>query len=432
MIRRVYQFADVPLTIGNQYVNFPQDTQWMGEIGSYTHSYKRYATSHRFVHQPTVISFEGDLIYDGSFLPSHIEQKLRSYIGITDTLIIYALPNDYPHQFDLCQPCDSCIDCQVIWLSAPSVLTSVNVSGDVDNGFKINLSFTLMDYFYPLNKLVWKYNGNYAQDYDVRELPPTVDEIKEEINCYPTCADLFTDCVSCRFFSRLNYDTFDAIYNPDTWEALANDKCCDYRYLYASNFQPMIKSFRTVPWDTGTGSVIDFTLSWTFNINPSIWGAPLSSIYAIAPINQDANSGFPQYGYDFIAYDQRNIKITNQYNFGTITKTEVSTIDFYNIDYNPSVGKEVMFIGNVALNSNGVMYRPSFVYNVTTKQVVSNVHPVSIYPSFSPGQLYPTRNKITVKMGNANSITSNPAIEPNPSFSYQSYSIAYIHLFRRV
>lgn len=420
MIKRVYQFADIPLSIGNQAVHFPQNTSWAGDIGSYTHNYKRYATSHRFVHQPTVITFEGDLIYDGSFLPAHIEQKLRSYVGITDTLIIYTLPNDYPPQFDLCKPCETCIDCEVVWLSSPAVLTSVDVSGDADNGFKINLSFTLMDFFYPLNKLIWSYDGNHVQDYDSRELAPTVEEIIDLLNCYPRCNDLFTDCISCRFFSRKNYNTIDSVYNPDTWEAFANDECCDYRYLYAENFETM----RLLNNSTSLNGSSDFEGdSKIFNIDSRKWGALPSSIYAFKGMTTNGRYKASCYR----ASANSKLVIENTYNFGTVTKTErTEVLGFGGVDE-----ETILVVGNVSYYDSTLdkLFRPVMYYDIAT-QSVYDVHLAVTYPSFAPGQLYPSRNKVRVFTEFDWELI--PDCEGGSSWTQGYLGYAYIHLFRRV
>jgi hypothetical protein len=417
MIKRIYQYADIPLTIGNQAIFTPQDTQWAGDIGTYTHSYKRFANSHRFIHQPTVLTFEGELLYDGTFLPAEIEQKLRSYIGFTDTLIVYTLPNDYPPQFDLCKPCDTCIDCEVMWLSAPSVLTSVSVSGSPDDGFKINLQFTLMDFFYPLNKLIWQYNGNYVQDYDVRELATEVADIRELLNCYPRCNDLFTDCISCRFFSRRNYTTLDAVYNPNTWEAFASDECCDYKYLFAQNFQPMVGI------DSGIFNRPSslYVPPQIFQIDPKKWGALPSSIYAFRNLGL-APSCMKLSG-DTYLY------IENTYNFGTVTKTETTVISLDSLPNSPYA----LYVGNVSYydSASGNMFRPAIQADVTTGTIV-DIHPLVTYPSFAPGQLYPSRNRVKIYTGEIDIVDAGLGCEPPLEWEGGGLEYAYIHLFRRV
>jgi hypothetical protein len=421
MIKRIYQYADIPLTIGNQAVFMPQTTEWAGDIGTYTHSYKRYANSHRFIHQPTIATFSGDLIFDGTLLPAEIEQKLRSYIGFTDTLIVYTLPNDYPPQFDLCQPCVECIDCEVVWLSSPAILTSVGVDGSPDDGYKINLSFTLMDFFYPLNKLIWQYNGNYVQDYDSRELASTVEDIVDLLNCYPRCNDLFTDCISCRFFSRRNYNTLDSVYNPDTWEAFANDECCDYKYLFAQNFEQMQTVNGVTSFVTGF-----FAPEKIFQIDPKKWGALPSSIYAFriptGSLNTTCN----------VMNDDVYINIENTYNFGTVTKTEITKIPLNAV----GSGDNILLVGNVSYYDETLdsMFRPAMGVNLSTGEVFDS-HPLITYPSFSPGQLYPSRNKVKIytDVWDASDFHERfPGCEDTGNYTQGFLEYAYIHLFRRV
>lgn len=400
MLNRIFQFANIPLTIANQAIFYSQNSTWSGEVRDYIQNTRKFSNNHRYMHQPTVLTFNGDLIFDGTRLPGHLEQLLRSMVGTPDTLICYALPNEYPPQFDMCKPCESCCDCEMFWLSAPAVLTSVNVdkNGDFYSGYKIELSFTLLDFFVSLDPFVWSYTGDFRQD--TKEIEISVPDIIDiaDNNTFPNCQTLFTDCPSCKFFARTNYVSNVNLpfiqFSTSVWSAIGNTaNACKYPNAFSPSGTPILLLPAAEPY----GKIYDVF------VDSALWGAPPISYYAINFSDLASSTNVLT-----LTTSDVRVQIINEYTNANYKKTE-ETFLYLNdlkdqliaLGTNLRAGDEIYF-GNINIydKSTEEFYRPAFVYRATLNdgfQGMIAVHPRITYSGFAPGQIYPTRNKITVK-----------------------------------
>lgn len=399
MINRIFQFANIPLTIANQAIFYSQDTVWSGSVGNYIQNTRKYSNNHRYIHQPTTLTFSGELIFDGTRLPGHLEQQLRSIVGTPDTLICYVLPNEYPPQFDLCQPCNDCCNCEMFWISAPAVLTNVSVNkDDFYNGFKIELSFALLDFFVSLSPFIWSYTGDYRQD--TKEIEVSNLELSAiiENNEFPNCETLFTDCPSCKFFSRTNYISDINLpfiqFNTNVWSTIGNtSNDCKYVNAFSPTGTPIILLPAAQPY----GMVYDVF------IDPSLWGATPISYYAIYFSDLASSTNVLT-----LTTSDVRIRILNEYTNANYLRSEETFLYLNDLaDQLIALGTnlragDIIYAGNINIYDKGTdeFYRPAFVYRTTSNdgyQGILPVHPKFTYSGFSPGQLYPTKNKITVK-----------------------------------
>jgi len=419
VITRIYQFADIPLTLANQAVFPNQDTQWAGGVGTYTHNYKFYGIGQRYINQPTELTFSGRMIFDGTFLPGRLEQKLRSYVGLRDALICYVLPNDYPAQLDLCESCSDCCKCEIIWVNAPAILSSVNVDrSDYEAGFTISLTFKLLNLFSPLNPYLWAFDGNIAPD--LTEAANVGGNTR--LYCLPTCEEMFSKtCIGCNFFSKRNFDEFNFVFSGAVWAYLKASTCCTYDYMSTPGFNPDGAGFYgyfrgfTLPRD-------DMAVTNVINIDPDIWGGLPSSIYKIqffdavfhTPIVISGGAG-------------QILTITNEYREGTLIKYNFVTIDLVDLQ------AQVIAQTGVALRDSDAIYVGDFNYYdigsdsfyrgaMLTRDgaIVRFVHPKIEFDSFSPGQLFPTHNTVRFTV--------------NSGYVAGDYELIYnyIHWYRRV
>lgn len=393
MINRIYQFADIPIILGNQAVFYNQNTQWQGTVGSYTHTYKKWANNHRFVHEPTEISFTGRMVYDGVYPPEKLVQKLRSYVGLPESLICYVLPNDYPEEFNNCMPCQDCADCEIQWITAPAILSGVDTDkGDYEAGFNVTITFKLLNFFSGLNPLLWVYDGgmsDYAKEVSIYDL--------SSINCFPSCEQMYTaECIGCKFFSRRNVDSYDLTFNALLWRYLEDNACCDNNFFESSPFNPDGAGLYGYYFQQESAAGRIF-FNKVIRIDETMWGAPPSSIHKLkffksvpgAPIVISGGAAVMTITVESrqagkVIYDNVAIDLTDiQTKVTALTGVALKDGDEIIVgDFNAYDAVSERFYRGAFLQRNG--------------SIVPFLFPIVEYYSYAPGQLLPGYNKITV------------------------------------
>lgn len=400
-VTRIYQFSDLPLVLKNQAVKLDYSTVSTGEVNNFIYTHKKYTSSQRYVTEPTEITFEGILMNDSYLNQNSLEQRLRSLVGFPENLICYLLPNEYPKLLDDCLCPEGC-ECKIIWVNTQAILTSVEVETDDDFTTKtITLTFTLLDYFAPLNPLYFRFDGVINTIIRPLETPATVNGFRELITCFPQCDELFQEgCLGCKFFSRRNYDFFDFTYNTKFWEASSCTECCD-SYSMGLDFYELSKNGTTEP----------------VNIDNNVWSAPPISIYAFQSRRE--------------VDDDVIVSIKVNYMNGSVYKQEVTTVEFLNLNtlmVNMGLGRfgsnsnvDILYLGNINYYFNNRIYRPSFV--MRNGSIIPNLHPLINYPSFSPAQIYAGKNDVYI--GAKKTIGSE-------RFGFDGLNYAFFHSYRRI
>lgn len=264
--------------------------------------------------------------------------------------------------------CQGAAGCRLVWYQNYGVLRSVKLTGRKDSLITdVSIDIEYGAYWRPLSRYFWEWTGYTGE---IEERAPIL-PYAQGITPYPRCSMIYCKRVNCTQFVKRVFTDCNLGYDPGLW---VEENC------------------QTAPGYPKTGSAeswVSGDLNRVYWNDPTVWNAPLQSIYAF--------QNMPQTGI---------ITITAKHSAGVWDRvTETSSIDLSILNgalaaagYGGLFNTDIMYIGDVTR-------KPGFI--LRNGVVIDTPRPAVDFPNEWPGYLTPGSIDLTINTPGATQTALN-------------------------